>query len=46
LASSTTTSRGTLDSRSRSFSAASRTIQLAMSVRMTTPATTASQMRT
>ena len=45
-ASSTTTLRGTGASRSRSASAASRTIQLAISVRMTTPPTTASQMRT
>lgn len=45
-ASSTTTLRGTGASRSRSAWAASRTIQLAISVRMTTPPTTASQMRT
>jgi hypothetical protein len=45
-ASSTTTLRGTGARRSRSASAASRTIQLAISVRMTTPPTTASQMRT
>ena len=37
---------GTGARRSRSASAATRTIQLAISVRMTTPPTTASQMRT